>query len=160
MPDVPTFGELKMKLGDIEDAEMWYGFLAPGKTTAGYGPRPQCRAGRGAQGPGGPPPAADLDVEVATNTAGGIRRAHQGRLRALGRGHPVDRLHLERIALYARRVMKIVLLGTGGPRPDPRRNASTTLVRRERRTSCSMPGAAWSTRWCAQACRSLPSTRS
>lgn len=25
--------------------------------------------------------------------------------------------------------MKIVLLGTGGPRPDPRRNASTTLVR-------------------------------
>lgn len=33
MPDVPTFGELKMNLGDIEDAEMWYGFLAPGKTT-------------------------------------------------------------------------------------------------------------------------------
>jgi ribonuclease Z len=25
--------------------------------------------------------------------------------------------------------MKVVLLGTGGPRPDPRRNASTTLVR-------------------------------
>jgi ribonuclease Z len=25
--------------------------------------------------------------------------------------------------------MKIVLLGTGGPRPDPRRNASTTLIR-------------------------------
>jgi tripartite-type tricarboxylate transporter receptor subunit TctC len=33
MPDVPTFGELKMKLGDIEDAEMWYGFFAPGRTT-------------------------------------------------------------------------------------------------------------------------------
>jgi tripartite-type tricarboxylate transporter receptor subunit TctC len=32
MPDVPTFGELKMNLGDIEDAEMWYGFLAPGRT--------------------------------------------------------------------------------------------------------------------------------
>ncbi len=27
--------------------------------------------------------------------------------------------------------MKVVLLGTGGPRPDPRRNASTTLVRLE-----------------------------
>ena len=25
--------------------------------------------------------------------------------------------------------MKIVLLGTGGPRPDPKRNASTTLIR-------------------------------
>jgi tripartite-type tricarboxylate transporter receptor subunit TctC len=33
MPDVPTFAELKMNLGDIEDAEMWYGFLAPGKTS-------------------------------------------------------------------------------------------------------------------------------
>jgi tripartite-type tricarboxylate transporter receptor subunit TctC len=32
MPAVPTFGELKMNLGDIEDAEMWYGFLAPGRT--------------------------------------------------------------------------------------------------------------------------------
>ena len=32
MPDVPTFAELKMNLGDIEDAEMWYGFLAPGRT--------------------------------------------------------------------------------------------------------------------------------
>jgi tripartite-type tricarboxylate transporter receptor subunit TctC len=32
MPDVPTFAELKMNLGEIEDAEMWYGFLAPGKT--------------------------------------------------------------------------------------------------------------------------------
>ena len=25
--------------------------------------------------------------------------------------------------------MKVVLLGTGGPRPDPRRNATTTLIR-------------------------------
>ena len=25
--------------------------------------------------------------------------------------------------------MKVILLGTGGPRPDPRRAASTTLVR-------------------------------
>jgi tripartite-type tricarboxylate transporter receptor subunit TctC len=32
MPDVPTFAELKMNLGDIEEADMWYGFLAPGKT--------------------------------------------------------------------------------------------------------------------------------
>jgi tripartite-type tricarboxylate transporter receptor subunit TctC len=32
MPDVPTFGELNMNLGDMERAEMWYGFLAPGRT--------------------------------------------------------------------------------------------------------------------------------
>ena len=32
LPDVPTFAELKLNLGDIEHAEMWYGFFAPGKT--------------------------------------------------------------------------------------------------------------------------------
>jgi tripartite-type tricarboxylate transporter receptor subunit TctC len=31
LPDVPTFKELKMNLGPMEDAELWYGFLAPGK---------------------------------------------------------------------------------------------------------------------------------
>jgi tripartite-type tricarboxylate transporter receptor subunit TctC len=32
LPDVPTFGELKMNLGEIEKAEMWYGFFTPGGT--------------------------------------------------------------------------------------------------------------------------------
>jgi tripartite-type tricarboxylate transporter receptor subunit TctC len=32
MPDVPTFAELKMNLGDIEDAEMSYGSWPPAKT--------------------------------------------------------------------------------------------------------------------------------
>jgi tripartite-type tricarboxylate transporter receptor subunit TctC len=32
LADVPTFGELNMNLGDIESAELWYGFLAQGKT--------------------------------------------------------------------------------------------------------------------------------
>ena len=32
LPDVPTFGELKMNLGDIESAEIWYGFLTQGRT--------------------------------------------------------------------------------------------------------------------------------
>ena len=31
LPDVPTFRELKLDLGAIEEADMWYGFLAPGK---------------------------------------------------------------------------------------------------------------------------------
>lgn len=34
LPGVPTFKELKMNLGPMEDAELWYGFLAPGKTPA------------------------------------------------------------------------------------------------------------------------------
>ena len=32
LPDVPTFGELKIGPGDIEAAELWYGFFAPGST--------------------------------------------------------------------------------------------------------------------------------
>jgi tripartite-type tricarboxylate transporter receptor subunit TctC len=31
---VPTFGELKLGLGDIEAADLWYGFFAPGRTPA------------------------------------------------------------------------------------------------------------------------------
>lgn len=34
LPDVPTLSELKLNLGDIESADLWYGFLAPGKTPA------------------------------------------------------------------------------------------------------------------------------
>lgn len=33
LPDVPTFAELKLGLGDMETAELWYGFFAPGRTT-------------------------------------------------------------------------------------------------------------------------------
>ncbi len=32
LPDVPTFAESKMNLGDIEDAELWYGVFVTGKT--------------------------------------------------------------------------------------------------------------------------------
>lgn len=32
LPEVPTFGELHLDLGDIETAELWYGFFAQGKT--------------------------------------------------------------------------------------------------------------------------------
>jgi tripartite-type tricarboxylate transporter receptor subunit TctC len=32
LPDVPTFAELKLGLGDIEAADFWYGFFATGKT--------------------------------------------------------------------------------------------------------------------------------
>lgn len=32
LPEVPTFGELALGLGDIEAADLWYGFFAPGRT--------------------------------------------------------------------------------------------------------------------------------
>lgn len=35
LPNVPTLGESKMNLGEIESAEFWYGFFAPGKTPPG-----------------------------------------------------------------------------------------------------------------------------
>ena len=34
LPDVPTFAELQLGLGDMETAELWYGFFAPGRTPA------------------------------------------------------------------------------------------------------------------------------
>lgn len=34
LPEVPTFKELHLNLGPMEDAELWYGFLAPGGTPA------------------------------------------------------------------------------------------------------------------------------
>lgn len=32
LPEVPTFGELALGLGDIEAADLWYGVFAPGRT--------------------------------------------------------------------------------------------------------------------------------
>jgi tripartite-type tricarboxylate transporter receptor subunit TctC len=68
IPDVPTFGELKMNLGDIEDAEMWYGFLAPGKTPPAVlqklnGMLVEALADRALR-----ELLSTLDVEVATST--------------------------------------------------------------------------------------------
>ncbi len=34
LPDVPTFAELKMGLGEMERAEMWYGLFAPGAASS------------------------------------------------------------------------------------------------------------------------------
>jgi tripartite-type tricarboxylate transporter receptor subunit TctC len=33
LPNVPALSELKLNLGEIESADLWYGFLAPGKTS-------------------------------------------------------------------------------------------------------------------------------
>ena len=68
MPDVPTFAELKMNLGDIEDAEMWYGFLAPGKTSAATVNNLNAVLIEALKDPGVRNLLRDEDIEVATTT--------------------------------------------------------------------------------------------
>jgi tripartite-type tricarboxylate transporter receptor subunit TctC len=68
MPDVPTFAELKMNLGDIEDAEMWYGFLAPGKTTAATVSGLNAILVDALKDPDVRALLRDQDIEVATST--------------------------------------------------------------------------------------------
>ena len=68
IPDVPTFGELKMNLGDIEDAEMWYGFLAPGKSARTTIQKLNVMLVEALEDPAVRALLRNLDVEVATGT--------------------------------------------------------------------------------------------
>lgn len=68
IPDVPTFGELKMNLGDIEDAEMWYGFLAPGKSARTTIQKLNVMLVEALKDPAVRELLWNLDVEVATGT--------------------------------------------------------------------------------------------
>jgi tripartite-type tricarboxylate transporter receptor subunit TctC len=68
MPDVPTFGELKMNLGEIEDAEMWYGFLAPGKTPPAIVNQLNALLVEALKDPAVRGLLQSLDVEVTTST--------------------------------------------------------------------------------------------
>jgi tripartite-type tricarboxylate transporter receptor subunit TctC len=68
MPEVPTFGELKMNLGDIEDAEMCYGFLAPGKTPPAAVQRLNAMLVEALRDPAVRDLLRSLDLEVMTST--------------------------------------------------------------------------------------------
>jgi tripartite-type tricarboxylate transporter receptor subunit TctC len=68
MPDVPTFAGLKMNLGDIEDAEMWYGFLAPGKTKQATVNSLNAVLIEALKGSATRDLLRDQDIEVATST--------------------------------------------------------------------------------------------
>jgi tripartite-type tricarboxylate transporter receptor subunit TctC len=68
MPEVPTFGELKMNLGDIEDAEMCYGFLAPGKTPPAAVQRLNAVLVEALRDPAVRDLLRSLDLEVMTST--------------------------------------------------------------------------------------------
>ena len=68
LPDVPTFGELDMNLGDIEKAEMWYGFFAPGGTPAAVVQNLNAMLVKALQDPVVRERLQTLDISVATDT--------------------------------------------------------------------------------------------
>jgi tripartite-type tricarboxylate transporter receptor subunit TctC len=68
LPDVPTFGELNMSLGDLESAELWYGFLAPGKTPPQTVHALNAALVEALHDPAVRDKLQSLDIEVATDT--------------------------------------------------------------------------------------------
>jgi tripartite-type tricarboxylate transporter receptor subunit TctC len=68
LPDVPTFGELKMDLGDIETAELWYGFLTQGKTPPATIRKLNAAIVAAVKDPTVQARLQTLDIEVATDT--------------------------------------------------------------------------------------------
>src|SRR5262245_54526870 len=68
LPDVPTFGELRMNLGDIENAELWYGFLAPGRTPPVLVSKLNTMLVEALKDPTVRDKLENLDIEVATDT--------------------------------------------------------------------------------------------
>jgi tripartite-type tricarboxylate transporter receptor subunit TctC len=74
VPDVPTFGELRMNLGDIESAELWYGFLAPGKTPPPLLNKLNAVLVQALKDPAVRGKLETLDIEVATDTPDAFAR--------------------------------------------------------------------------------------
>jgi len=68
LPDVPTFKELRMNLGPMEDAELWYGFLAPGKTPAPVIRELNAQIVAALNNPDIRRQIANLDIQVETDT--------------------------------------------------------------------------------------------
>ena len=68
LPDVPTFGELNMNLGDIESAELWYGFLTQGKTPRAVIDKLNAAIVAAVRNPTVQARLQTLDIEVATDT--------------------------------------------------------------------------------------------
>jgi tripartite-type tricarboxylate transporter receptor subunit TctC len=68
LPDVPTIKELNLNLGAMEDAELWYGFLAPGKTPAPIVAELNARIVAALKNPDIRKKITALDIQVATDT--------------------------------------------------------------------------------------------
>jgi tripartite-type tricarboxylate transporter receptor subunit TctC len=68
LPDVPTFKELNLNLGPMEDAELWYGFLAPGKTPAPVIAKLNSQIVAALKNPQIREKITNLDIQVVTDT--------------------------------------------------------------------------------------------
>lgn len=68
LPEVPTFAELKLGLGDMEAADFWYGFFAPGKTPDATLDRLNASLGEALGDLGVQDKLAKLDVSVVHDT--------------------------------------------------------------------------------------------
>ncbi len=68
LPDVPTFKELNLNLGPMEDAELWYGFLAPGKTPAPVIAKLNSQLVAALKNPQIREKITNLDIQVVTDT--------------------------------------------------------------------------------------------
>lgn len=74
LPDVPTFKELKLNLGPMEEAELWYGFLAPGRTPAAVLKAVNAQLVAALQNPGLRQKITNLDIQVVTDTPEGFAK--------------------------------------------------------------------------------------
>ena len=68
LADVPTFGELNMNLGDIESAELWYGFLTQGRTPPAAVQKLNAMLVDALKDPTVQARLRVMDIEVATDT--------------------------------------------------------------------------------------------
>lgn len=68
LPDVPTFREGKLGLGDMEDAEMWYGFFAPGQLPPPILAEVHAKLAKALSNPTVQARLRDLDIEVVVDT--------------------------------------------------------------------------------------------
>lgn len=68
LPEVPTFKELNLNLGPMEDAELWYGFLAPGKTPAPVIAQLNAQIVAALKNPQIREKITNLDIQVVTDT--------------------------------------------------------------------------------------------
>ncbi len=68
LPEVPTFREAKLDLGDMEEAEMWYGFFAPGSVPQAVLADLNARLSKALQNPAVRARLKDLDIDVVVDT--------------------------------------------------------------------------------------------
>jgi tripartite-type tricarboxylate transporter receptor subunit TctC len=85
LPDVPTFGELNMNLGDIESAELWYGFFTQGKTPSATVQKLNGILVEALKDPTVQARLRVMDIEVATDTPDAFAKLIQADYERWGR---------------------------------------------------------------------------